>query len=211
MRLIIFGPPGVGKGTITQMLQDVKPMLHISTGDLLREAVAEGTELGQKVKAYMESGDLVPDETIMDVVKERVTHDDAKEGFVLDGFPRDLKQAKMMDDEGIDIDHVIDLKADNETVINRISSRRICSSCERVYNLLTMRPQKEGHCDVCGGEIYQRSDDAPEKVRHRLEVYWERTEPLIEFFREKGNLIDIDASVNDPKVVFQRVRDALGL
>lgn len=198
----MFGPPGVGKGTITEMIKEEMDIAHISTGDLLREAVKNKTELGLQAKSYMDSGDLVPDSIVLSLLKERITRCN---GYILDGFPRDIEQAEALEKEGIKIDKVIDLKAPDETVIDRIASRRICSNCKAVYNLLFMKPKEENKCDLCQGELIQREDDKPESVKHRLEVYHKKTQPLIDFYRNKGLLIEIDASPNDPKIVYSNV------
>ncbi len=198
----MFGPPGVGKGTITEMIKKEMDIAHISTGDLLREAVKNKTELGLQAKSYMDAGDLVPDSIVLSLLKERITQCN---GYILDGFPRDIEQTESLEKEGIKIDKVIDLKAPDQTVIDRIASRRICSNCKAVYNLLFMRPKQENKCDLCQGELIQREDDKPESVKHRLEVYHKKTQPLIEFYKNKGLLIEVDASPNDPELVYSEV------
>lgn len=205
MKLIMLGPPGVGKGTIAKKITKRYAIVQISTGDLLRQAVKEGTGLGLKAKSYMDSGELVPDRLVLDLLKERISHDDCRDGYILDGFPRNTDQATALEEQGVTVDKVLNMHASDDTVVERISSRRVCSSCGMIYNLIFLKPEKEGTCDRCGGELYQRDDDKEEAVRKRLEVYREQTEPLIEFYRSKGMLHDIDAEPPIEEVFNQAV------
>ena len=190
MRLILLGPPGVGKGTQAKILIKQYNVPQISTGDILRESVKNQTELGQKAKAYMDKGDLVPDDIIVALIQERLKQEDTQNGFILDGFPRTVAQAealeKMLDDLSISIDKIIDIDTDKEDVIvERITGRRICKQCGAIYHIKNMPPKVAGVCDICGGELYQRKDDNEETVRNRLKVYYEQTSPLKDFYKEK--------------------------
>lgn len=200
MNLIFLGPPGVGKGTIAKEIVKEKNIPQISTGDLLREAVKEGTTLGKKAKKYMDLGKLVPDDLVIDLLKNRISQDDCKNGFILDGFPRTIPQAEALEGE-VKIDKVLNFKASDETVILRISGRRTCKKCNAIYHIKNIPPKKEGICDKCRGELYQRDDDKEETVRKRLETYKQQTEPLIDFYREKGILVDIETEQPIPEIV----------
>jgi adenylate kinase len=203
MKIIMLGPPGVGKGTIARMMVERYRVPQISTGDLLRAAVKEGTELGRKAKGYMDSGDLVPDDIVINMIKERIAEDDCSEGYILDGFPRTIPQAEALEKEGIEIEKVLNLRADDSTIVPRLSARRVCRECGAIFNILYMKPEKEGICDKCGNELYQRDDDREEAIRNRLEVYRKQTAPLISFYEEKGKLVNVDVNSNDPDVNFQ--------
>jgi adenylate kinase len=192
MNLIFFGPPGVGKGTIAKMLVEKEHIPQISTGDLLREAVKEGSELGLKAKSYMDSGKLVPDKLVINLLKERISKDDCKKGFILDGFPRTTAQAESLDNSNVKIDKVLNFKAGEETVIQRLSGRRTCKKCNAIYHITNIPPKKEGKCDKCGGELFQRDDDKPEAIKKRLDVYKQQTEPLIDFYTKKRNIVDVE-------------------
>ena len=198
MRLVLVGPPGAGKGTQAQFIAAQFAIPKISTGDIFRANVSEGTELGVTAKKYMDAGDLVPDEVTSAMVRERLKEDDAVDGFLLDGFPRTVPQAETLDDIVGEIDHgldvVLELVVDDEEVIRRLSGRRTCRSCGHIWHVDFDPPSREGRCDDCGGQLFQRDDDKPETVRHRLEVYAEQTAPLIAFYAEKGVLTGIDAT-----------------
>jgi adenylate kinase len=204
MKIILLGPPGVGKGTIAKKLVEKYDTIQLSTGDLLREAALNKTELGIKAKEFMEKGLLVTDELVINITKEALDKLDSNKGCLLDGFPRTIAQAKALDESGIKIDAVFNLIANDETVVARISNRRMCKSCGKIYNLLFAQPNVENVCDKCSGELYQRHDDEETTVRERLKVYRDQTQPLIEYYKEKNILIDIDAEINDIEVVFER-------
>lgn len=202
--LIFLGPPGAGKGTHAKEISQILSIPHISTGDIFREAVKNQTELGVKVKEYLDAGKLVPDELVWAVVKDRLEKEDCKNGFILDGFPRTIPQADMLDKYLIDkkaIVKAIYLDAPDELVIRRLSSRRVCRNCGAIYNLLSMPPKVEGICDICGGELYQRSDDYPDVIKHRLETYYKETQPLIEYYKSKGYMYTIDAEKDREEVL----------
>lgn len=200
MNLIFLGPPGAGKGTLAAMVKDAYRIPHISTGDLFRAAINNQTDLGKKVKAILDAGDLVPDEVTIEMVRRRLEEEDARNGFILDGFPRTIPQAEALEDFAR-IDSVINLVVDKETVIKRLSGRRIAKKSGRVYHIHFNPPQVEGICDESGEELIQRDDDRPEAIENRLEVYHSQTAPLIEYYRNKGLLQDVDASPA-PKEVF---------
>lgn len=197
MRLVLVGPPGAGKGTQAEFIAEHFSVPKISTGDIFRANVSGGTELGRIAKKYMDSGDLVPDEVTNAMVRDRLARPDAQEGFLLDGFPRNVAQAGelncILDELGAPLSVVLDLDVDPEEVVKRLSGRRVCKKCEHVWHVEFDPPKVAGICDKCGGELYQRDDDQPKTVRHRLEVYHAQTEPLIEFYRSAGKLVAIDA------------------
>ena len=198
MRLVLVGPPGAGKGTQAQFIAAQFAIPKISTGDIFRANVSEGTELGMTAKKYMDAGDLVPDEVTSAMVRERLKEDDAGDGFLLDGFPRTVPQAETLDEilDGFEVavDVVLELVVDDEEVIRRLSGRRTCRTCGHIWHVDFDPPTRDGICDDCGGELFQRDDDKPDTVRHRLEVYAEQTAPLIAFYAEKGVLVGIDAT-----------------
>jgi len=199
MNVILMGPPGAGKGTQAKRIARKLNIPHISTGDMLREAVAAGTDLGLKVKEIMDKGLLVPDDLMIDLVRERLAREDTKNGFILDGFPRTVEQAialdKMLDELKKEIDVALLVDADEEEIVKRISSRRVCSECGKVYNLLSLRPAVEGYCDNDGSKLIQRDDDKPETVRARYRVYSNKTAPVIRYYSgEKGILVKVDGS-----------------
>jgi len=188
MRLILLGPPGAGKGTQAKLLAERLGVKHISTGDLLREEVRGGTKLGEKAKGYMDRGELVPDDLIIEMLKGRLD-----EGFILDGFPRNLRQAEALA-EYAEVDRVLNLKLPEGEVVRRLSARRVCERCGQNYNLLTNPPKQEGICDECGGHLIQRKDDRPEVIRHRFRIYEEETAPVKEFYRKLGLLAELDGT-----------------
>jgi Adenylate kinase (EC 2.7.4.3) len=208
-RIIFLGPPGAGKGTQAERLAEDLKIKKISTGDILREAVAKGTELGQRAKSYMERGELVPDEIILGIIEEAINDE---EGFILDGFPRNINQAKALDEmlsrKGLNITHVIFLDVPDEEIIKRIAYRRVCLKCGAVYNLIFNPPKEDEICNNCGSKLVQREDDREEVVRKRLEVYRGSTEALIRIYEERGVLRKIDG-LGDREEVFRRIREAL--
>jgi len=197
MRLVLVGPPGAGKGTQAQFISAHLGIPKISTGDIFRANVSQGTELGQQAKKFMDAGDLVPDEITIGMVVSRLEEDDARKGFLLDGFPRNVPQAKtfndLLFDGGTPLDVVLELVVDDDEVVRRLSGRRTCRSCGHIWHLDFDPPSAEGVCDICGGELFQRDDDKPETIRHRLEVYYEQTAPLVGYYAEARVLVGIDA------------------
>lgn len=212
MRIILFGPPGVGKGTQAKLLAEEFSVPHISTGDLLRAAVKKETPLGIKAKEYVESGNLVPDEIMIGLIEELLSTGKARRGFILDGFPRTVAQAKALDSmfekKGQKLDHVISLRVEHEEVIRRLSARRMCRRCGRIFNLSQLEDGEVTDCKICGGELFQRNDDKPETVRHRLEVYVNQTKPLKDFYRKSNRFVQIDGMLEVP-VVHRTILDLL--
>lgn len=198
-RIILLGPPGAGKGTQAKLLAAKNGLLHLSTGDILRDEVARDTELGRLAKGYMNRGDLVPDTLIIDMIKGRLDEDG---GFILDGFPRTVTQAEALE-KIVSIDVAINIALSREEVIRRLSSRRVCRDCGKIYNLLYNSPKNEGVCDACGGELFQRDDDKREVIENRYDVYMDATAPLINFYKERGVLNDVDGSQETDKVSAQ--------
>ena len=188
MNLILLGAPGAGKGTQAELLSKQLSIPAISTGNMLREAVASGSSLGQKVKKIMEEGSLVPDDVILDIVAERVTQDDCKNGFILDGVPRTLAQAEALEARGIHIDHVVSIEIDDAVIESRMTGRRVCGKCGASYHIVANPPKAEGICDVCGSTLVIRKDDTAETVRHRLKVYHDQTEVLKSYYEKLGLL-----------------------
>ena len=197
MRLVLVGPPGAGKGTQAEFIAEHFKIPKISTGDIFRANVSGGTDLGRLAKKYMDAGDLVPDEVTNAMVRDRLAQPDAQHGFLLDGFPRNVAQAADLDDIldelGLHLSVVLDLDVDFDEVVKRLAGRRTCKKCGHVWHVEYDPPPTPGVCGKCGGELFQRDDDQPETVRHRLEVYHEQTEPLIGFYREGDRLVAIDA------------------
>ena len=186
--MILLGAPGAGKGTQAELLTKKLSIPAISTGNMLREAMANGSELGQKVKKFMDEGSLVPDGVIMDIVAERVAQPDCANGFILDGVPRTLSQAEAIDAKGIQIDHVVSLEVDDASIRDRMSGRRVCTRCGASYHIVNNPPKTEGICDLCGAEVAIRKDDEPATVQHRLDVYHASTEVLKDYYAEQGKL-----------------------
>ena len=203
-RVVLLGPPGAGKGTQAVGLAEKYEILHISTGDIFRANVKEGTPLGKKAKEYMDKGALVPDELVCDLVEDRVLKDDCRNGYLLDGFPRTVFQAEHFDaflkKVGQELDSVIDIEVPEEILLPRIIGRRVCRSCGKLYNVAGTLPKKEGVCDVCGGEVYQRADDKEETVLNRFQVYKDQTSPLIEYYQKNGKLAPIDGTKTQDEV-----------
>ena len=194
MNLILLGAPGAGKGTQAELLMEKLSIPGISTGNMLREAIKNGTELGKKVKSYMDGGLLVPDELIMGIVAERVAEPDCANGFMLDGVPRTLAQAEALDAAGVRIDHVVSIEIDDSVIEGRMTGRSVCSACGASYHVVANPPKTEGVCDSCGGELIIRKDDAPETVRKRLEVYHAQTEVLMDYYGKQGKIRHIEGN-----------------
>ncbi|MBQ3060866.1 MAG: adenylate kinase [Lachnospiraceae bacterium] len=213
MKIIMLGAPGAGKGTQAKKIAEKYMIPHISTGDIFRANIKNGTELGKKAKTYMDQGLLVPDELVVDLVVDRVGQDDAKNGYVLDGFPRTIPQAQALDSAleaiGEKVDYAINVEVPDENIIRRMSGRRACVACGATYHLVHIPPKQEGICDTCGKELILRDDDKPETVKKRLDVYHEQTQPLIDYYTEKGILKEVDGTV-DMADVFAAITDILG-
>ncbi|WJE30489.1 adenylate kinase [Bacillus altitudinis] len=213
MNLVLMGLPGAGKGTQAERIVDDYGIPHISTGDMFRAAMKEETQLGLEAKSFIDKGELVPDEVTIGIVRERLGKNDCKQGFLLDGFPRTVAQAEALEDIlkdlGRTIDYVINIKVDKDALMERLTGRRICKDCGATYHLVFNPPAKENVCDKCGGELYQRADDNAETVSTRLEVNLKQTEPLLNFYSEKGYLANIDGAkhIND---VYADIKDLLG-
>lgn len=192
MNLILLGAPGAGKGTQAEVICSTLNIPAISTGNILREAVKNGTDLGMKAKTYMDDGKLVPDELVISILKERLSQDDCQKGFILDGFPRTVPQAEALDRMGVVIDRVIDLEVPDEKITKRMSGRRVCESCGASYHLEYKPSKVEGVCDKCGGKTVQRKDDHPDTVLERLQVYHAQTEPLKDYYQKTGKLVVVE-------------------
>jgi adenylate kinase len=192
MKLILLGAPGAGKGTQAEILCKELNIPTISTGNILRAAIKNGTPTGVKAKAFMDEGKLVPDEVIIGIINERLAEEDCANGYILDGVPRTIAQAEAIEKAGILFDHVISIEIADETIINRMSNRRVCEDCGASYHLVAVPPKVEGVCDKCGGKLVQRKDDAPETVKARLDIYHKETEPLKGFYAERGLLRSVD-------------------
>lgn len=198
MRLVLLGGPGAGKGTQAKMLKEKYDLPHISTGDIFRANINKNTDLGKEAKKYIDKGLLVPDELVGDLVIDRIAEDDCKNGYIFDGFPRTIPQAKDLDRSlesfGEKLDLVINIEVEDKNIIRRMSGRRACLKCGATYHIEHIPPKKEGICDICGSNIVLRDDDAPETVRNRLVIYHEQTQPLIDYYNGKGNLVSVDGS-----------------
>jgi adenylate kinase len=207
MNIVFLGPPGAGKGTQAKILIERYGIPQISTGDMLREHRAKGTELGKKAQEYMDKGQLVPDEIILGMVKERLSQPDCQKGFILDGFPRTVAQAealdKLLSEMGKKLDFALALIVPDDLLVERLTGRRTCKTCGMMYHIKYKPPKVEGKCDVCGGELYQRPDDNEETVRNRLKVYHEQTAPLIEYYKNQGILREIDGSKSIEEITQQ--------
>jgi len=208
MKLIFLGPPGAGKGTQAKMLIERYGIPQISTGDILRAAVKEGTPMGKKAKEYMDAGKLVTDDIVIGIMEDRLKQDDCKKGFILDGFPRTVAQAIALDDMlknlNMPLDKVLALIVPDEELLTRLTGRRTCKSCNQMYHIVFDPPKKEGVCDKCGGELYQRQDDNEETIKNRLAVYHSQTAPLLDFYSKKGILFEIDGKKN-PDEIFKDI------
>lgn len=212
MRIVLLGPPGAGKGTQAVKLINKYNIPHISTGDIFRKNLKEKTKLGLEAKEYMDKGLLVPDELVVDIVKDRLTEEDCIKGFLLDGFPRTVEQAEALETEmkelKIELDGVINIETKDEILIDRLTNRLVCRSCGAIYNARLNKPEKDGVCNLCGGELYVRDDDKEETVRNRLEVYKKQTEPLIKYYEEKGILTTVNGAL-DTEEVFVKICETL--
>lgn len=212
MRLVFLGPPGAGKGTQAVRLAEAEGIAHVSTGDMFRQAVRDGTPLGLEVKRYLDQGGLVPDAVTVALVRERLERPDCRRGFLLDGFPRTVAQAEALDrmlaELGMPLDCVLELEVPEEELVRRLSGRRVCSGCGANYNIYSHPPAVEGRCDRCGGALVQRSDDSEATVRQRLQVYRAQTSPLTDYYRRQGKLVAVDGH-RDPEAVAAAIRAAV--
>lgn len=188
MNLILLGAPGAGKGTQASVISERYNIPQISTGNIIREALRTGTEMGLKAKSYMDEGKLVPDDVVIGIIKDRLAQDDCKEGFILDGFPRTIPQAEALDKMGVVIDKVVDIEVPDEVIITRLSGRRVCEKCGKPYHIVDLKPQIEGVCDACTGTLIQRKDDHIDTVKNRLDIYHAETEPLKDYYQAQGKL-----------------------
>ncbi|MBS3735747.1 adenylate kinase [Candidatus Bipolaricaulota bacterium] len=202
--VVLLGGPGAGKGTQAEKLLEDRDMQHLATGDILRDEVDKGTELGLEAKKYMDKGELVPDDLVVDMVQKRLTD---QKGYLFDGFPRTIDQAKALDDV-VDLDLVAYIKISESEAVRRLSSRRVCSDCGKIFNTIFKPPEREGVCDECGGDLYQRDDDKPKVIRDRFETFLDETAPLIDFYRERGLLEEIDGE-QEPDEVQKDIKSAL--
>ncbi|MBN7773679.1 adenylate kinase [Clostridium aminobutyricum] len=213
MNLVLLGPPGAGKGTQATRIIQKYGIPHISTGDIFRKNIKEGTALGKKAQEYMNKGELVPDDLVIEIATTRLLEDDCKEGFLLDGFPRTVYQAEKLDEflaqHERKIDKVLDIAVEKEELMIRLIGRRVCRNCGATFHVVNMPPAKEGVCDVCGGELYQRSDDTEATVANRIEVYNSQTMPLVDYYAEKGNIAHIDGAAGLDNV-FTAIVNVLG-
>lgn len=213
MKIIMLGAPGAGKGTQAKKIADKYQIPHISTGDIFRANIKEGTELGKKAKTFMDAGKLVPDELTIDLLMDRISRPDCAKGYVLDGFPRTIPQAESLEaaleKRGEKIDYAINVEVPDENIIHRMSGRRACLNCGATYHVVHIPTRVEGICDRCGSELVLRDDDKPETVKKRLDVYHEQTQPLIEFYSQRGVLVNVDGT-RDMEVVFADIVEILG-
>jgi adenylate kinase len=213
MKLILLGAPGAGKGTVAKLLTQMDGSVQISTGDILRAAVAAGTELGKKAEAAMKAGELVSDDLIMGIMGERLKEDDCKNGYLLDGFPRTIPQAEAlkvllaeMDEE---LDAVVNIDVPRDVILDRLTTRRTCEDCGEIYNVKSKPPKEEGKCDKCGGAVVQRDDETEEAISNRLDVYNEQTAPLAGFYEKEGNLLTVAATSSD--AVIDAIKEKIGM
>lgn len=210
MKLILLGAPGAGKGTQAEKIVEKYGIPAVSTGNIIRAALKAGTEMGLKAKSFMDAGQLVPDDVVIGIIKDRLKEKDCENGFILDGFPRTIPQAQALEDMGVDIDKVFDIEVPDEKITARMSGRRVCSKCANSYHLLYKKPKTEGVCDACGGELIQRKDDAPETVQARLKEYHEMTEPLKDFYKKLGKLVIVEGQeevADTTALVFKALED----
>lgn len=211
MKIILLGAPGAGKGTHAEILKEKLGIPTISTGNILREAVKNGTPLGMEAKSFMDAGALVPDSLIISLMKERLAEDDCKAGFILDGMPRTVPQAEALDEAGIDIDHVVEIDVSDEEVLSRLSGRRVCSGCGAPFHIKNSPPPADGICPKCGAEIVTRKDDMPETVKDRLKVYHTQTAPLVDYYKAKGILSTTDGACGSIEAANELILRALGV
>jgi adenylate kinase len=206
MRIVMLGAPGAGKGTYASRLQSILNTPHISTGDIVREEIIAQTKLSRKIKEYSDKGELVPDKIIIQLLANRLKKPDTERGFILDGFPRTIPQAKALD-RITKVDVAVNLNVPDEIIITRLSNRVTCRKCGAIYNLLTLKPKKEGVCDSCGGELFKRHDDQPDVIQERLNVYREKTQPLIDYYKKKSILGDVhcDDLMTPPEVIIEKI------
>lgn len=209
MKIIMLGAPGAGKGTQARKIEELHKIPQVSTGDMLREARKEGTELGLEAARYMEAGNLVPDDVVVGIVAERLKADDMANGFILDGFPRTVPQAKALDEMGVAIDYVLNIVVDEDEIVTRLTGRLTCTGCGFMHHKAFLPPKQEGICDQCGSALTQRADDNEETVRNRLKVYDDQTAPLVAFYGEKNLVKDIDGTGETPESVFVKVQAIL--
>jgi len=209
MRLIFLGAPGAGKGTQAEAVCKALNIPAISTGNILKAAMKDGTELGLKAKSFIESGQLVPDDVIIGIVRARIKEDDCKNGFLFDGFPRTLAQAEALDQMGVSIDRVINIRVSDDLIVRRIGGRRTCAACGAVYHIENKRPKRDNLCDNCGEKLVIRSDDEPQTVQKRLQVYRSQTKPLEQYYTEKGLLSEVDGQ-KDTALVTEDILEVLG-
>ena len=211
MKLILLGAPGAGKGTVAKQLTQLDGSVQISTGDILRGAVAAGTELGKQAEAFMKAGDLVPDDLIMGIMGDRLQEDDCANGFLLDGFPRTIPQAEALKELlaklNIELDFAVEIDVPRDVILDRLTTRRTCVDCGAIYNVKSMPPKVEGVCDKCGGKIVQRDDETEEAISNRLDVYNEKTAPLVDFYKKEGMLLTVSATSSE--VVIKAIQDRL--
>lgn len=210
MNLILLGAPGAGKGTQAEKICEKYNIPAVSTGNIIREALKNGTDMGLKAKSYIDAGKLVPDDVVIGIIKERLAEDDCANGFILDGFPRTIPQAEALDSMGVVIDKVVDIEVPDEKIAARLSGRRVCLKCGATYHLEYKKPAKDGICDACGDELVQRKDDSPETVLDRLNVYHEQTEPLKDYYSKTGKLVIVEGQeeVKDTTaLVFKALED----
>lgn len=209
MNIILFGPPGAGKGTQSEVISQKQSIPAISTGNIIREALKSGSELGLRLKQYMSDGGLVPDEVVIDIIKERIKKSDCKNGFILDGFPRTIPQAEALDKMGIKIDKVLEINVSDDIIIERMSGRRVCETCGSSYHMQNKKPQVEGICDKCYGTLVQREDDHPDTVKNRLQIYHKQTKPLENYYSKQGKLTVINGDNKSIKETVELVLSAL--
>ena len=210
MKLILLGAPGAGKGTQAEILCKRLGIPSISTGNILRAAIKDGTPTGVQAKSYIDAGQLVPDEVIIGILNERIACSDCANGFILDGVPRTIAQAEAMDKAGIDIDAVIAIEISEDEILRRMSGRRVCEACGSSFNMQAIPPRVEGICDNCGGKLIQRKDDTPETVHKRLEVYHKETKPLVGYYAERG-LLKVVETTDNKEVTFRKIMELLGM
>jgi adenylate kinase len=204
MKIMMLGAPGAGKGTLATMVYKKYMIPQISTGDLLRDAVKNSTELGLSAKQYMDRGELAPDNLVLKLLQQRISKADCNKGFILDGFPRNLSQAEALENLGISLDKVINFKVTEKIILERLTGRRTCKDCGAIFNIKYIPPKVKGICDKCGGKLYQREDQKPDVIKERLDTYKKQTKPLIEYYKKKGLLADVDANT-DPENIFKDI------